>query len=49
MILKKNVITFSLYEIEQKKIKAPKTVEPDGEPFEVQSIVDLLNDSRKNC
>lgn len=30
-----------------KKIKAPKIVEPDKEPFEVQSIIDLLNDSRK--
>ena len=30
-----------------KKIKAPKIVEPDVEPFEVQSIIDLLNDSRK--
>ncbi|MEW9673476.1 DinB family protein [Ammoniphilus sp. 3BR4] len=30
-----------------KKIKAPNIVEPDVEPFEVQSIIDLLNDSRK--
>ncbi len=30
-----------------KKFKAPEIVEPSGEPFEVQSIVDLLNDSRK--
>ncbi|WP_338452710.1 DinB family protein [Niallia oryzisoli] len=30
-----------------KKIKAPQIVEPDAEPFEVQSIIDLLNDSRK--
>ena len=30
-----------------KKIKAPKIVEPDVEPFEVQTIIDLLNDSRK--
>jgi len=30
-----------------KKFKAPKIVEPDVEPFEVQSIIDLLNDSRK--
>ncbi|MBS4192740.1 DinB family protein [Bacillus sp. FJAT-49705] len=30
-----------------KKIKAPKIVEPDVEPFEVQQIIDLLNDSRK--
>ncbi|WP_040205753.1 DinB family protein [Neobacillus jeddahensis] len=30
-----------------KKIKAPEIVEPDVEPFEVQSIIDLLNDSRK--
>lgn len=31
----------------KKKIKAPKIVEPDVEPFEVQQIIDLLNDSRK--
>ncbi len=30
-----------------KKFKAPVIVEPDVEPFEVQSIIDLLNDSRK--
>jgi hypothetical protein len=30
-----------------KKIKAPQMVEPGVEPFEVQQIVDLLNDSRK--
>jgi len=30
-----------------KKIKAPKIVEPDVEPFEVQQIIDLLNASRK--
>ncbi|MFJ5717872.1 DinB family protein [Neobacillus sp. NPDC093127] len=30
-----------------KKIKAPKMVEPGVEPFEVQQIIDLLNDSRK--
>ena len=30
-----------------KKIKAPKIVEPDVDPFEVQKIIDLLNDSRK--
>lgn len=30
-----------------KKIKAPKIVEPDVKPFEVQQIIDLLNDSRK--
>lgn len=30
-----------------KKFKAPEFVEPDVEPFEVQSIIDLLNDSRK--
>lgn len=30
-----------------KKIKAPKIVEPDAEPFKVQSIIDLLNDLRK--
>ncbi|CAM3973216.1 DinB family protein [Mesobacillus zeae] len=29
-----------------KKIKAPKIVEPDVGPFEVQQIIDLLNDSR---
>lgn len=29
-----------------KKIKAPKIVEPDTEPFEVQSILDSLNESR---
>ncbi len=29
-----------------KKFKAPKIVEPDAKPFEVQSIIDLLNDSR---
>lgn len=31
----------------KKKIKAPKIVEPDVKPFEVQQIIDLLNDSRK--
>ncbi|MDF2066776.1 DinB family protein [Bacillus sp. Cr_A10] len=30
-----------------KKFKAPEIVDPDVEPFEVQSILDLLNDSRK--
>lgn len=30
-----------------KSIKAPKIVEPDAEPFSVQQIIDLLNDSRK--
>ena len=30
-----------------KKIKAPKIVEPDVEPFKVQQIIDLLSDSRK--
>ncbi|WP_342433288.1 DinB family protein [Neobacillus sp. FSL H8-0543] len=30
-----------------KKFKAPEIVEPDVEPFEVQPIIDLLNDSRK--
>ncbi|QFF99891.1 DinB family protein [Psychrobacillus glaciei] len=30
-----------------KKLQAPKIVEPDVEPFEVQQIIDLLNDSRK--
>ncbi|MBS4201932.1 DinB family protein [Bacillus sp. FJAT-49732] len=30
-----------------KKIKAPKIVEPDIKPFEVQQIINLLNDSRK--
>jgi len=29
------------------KIKAPKIVEPDVKPFEVQQIIDLLNESRK--
>ncbi|WP_391116789.1 DinB family protein [Psychrobacillus sp. L3] len=29
-----------------KKYKAPKIVEPDVGPFEVQQIIDLLNDSR---
>ncbi|MEH7379062.1 DinB family protein [Bacillus sp. JJ1533] len=28
------------------RIKAPKIVEPDIEPFEVQSILDMLNESR---
>ncbi|WP_043932026.1 DinB family protein [Bacillus sp. EB01] len=30
-----------------KKFKAPEIVEPDVEPFEVRSIIDLLNDSRE--
>ncbi|MGE6256593.1 DinB family protein [Heyndrickxia sporothermodurans] len=30
-----------------KKIKAPKIVEPEVGPFEVQRIIDLLNGSRK--
>ncbi len=30
-----------------KKFKAPEIVEPSEEPFEVQSIIDLLNDSRE--
>ncbi|KQL36043.1 DinB family protein [Psychrobacillus sp. FJAT-21963] len=30
-----------------KKFNAPEIVDPDVEPFEVQSILDLLNDSRK--
>lgn len=30
-----------------KKFNAPEIVEPDVEPFEVQSIIDLLKDSRK--
>lgn len=30
-----------------KKIKAPKIVEPNVEPFEVQRMIDLLSDSRK--
>ena len=30
-----------------KKFKAPEIVEPDVEPIEVQSIIDLFNDSRK--
>lgn len=29
------------------KLKAPKIVEPDIEPFEVQQIINLLNDSRE--
>src|SRR4051812_13369194 len=29
-----------------KKFKAPEIVEPDVEPFEVQSIIELLSDSR---
>ena len=29
-----------------KKFKAPKIVEPDVEPFEVQQMIDLLNESR---
>jgi uncharacterized damage-inducible protein DinB len=29
-----------------KKIKAPKVVEPDEQPFAVQQMIDLLNDSR---
>lgn len=31
-----------------KKRKAPPIVEPDRGPFEVQLIIDLLNDSREN-
>jgi uncharacterized damage-inducible protein DinB len=31
-----------------KKLKAPKIVEPDAEPFEVQQIINMLNDSRTN-
>lgn len=30
----------------KKKVKAPKVVEPNAEPFEVQQIIDLLSDSR---
>ncbi|WHT48154.1 DinB family protein [Sporosarcina thermotolerans] len=30
-----------------RKIKAPQIVEPGIEPFEVQEIIDLLNESRK--
>lgn len=30
-----------------KKIRAPKIVEPDETPFEVQQIMDLLNNSRE--
>jgi hypothetical protein len=30
----------------EKKIQAPKIVEPDEQPFAVQQIIDLLNDSR---
>ena len=29
-----------------KKFKAPKVVEPGAEPFEVQQMIDLLNESR---
>ncbi len=29
-----------------KKFKAPKIVEPDVDPFEVQQMIDLLNESR---
>lgn len=31
-----------------KKIQAPKIVEPNEEPFEVQQMIDMLSDSRKN-
>lgn len=30
-----------------KKIKAPKIIEPDVKPFQVQQILDLLHDSRE--
>ncbi|GIN90176.1 PadR family transcriptional regulator [Siminovitchia terrae] len=30
-----------------KKLKAPKIVEPDVKPFEIQQIIDLLSESRK--
>jgi uncharacterized damage-inducible protein DinB len=30
-----------------KKIQAPKIVEPDEQPFDVQQMIDLLNDSRE--
>ncbi|WP_277586945.1 DinB family protein [Psychrobacillus antarcticus] len=30
------------------KFKAPEIVEPDVEPFEFESIIDLLNNSREN-
>jgi len=30
-----------------KKFKAPTILEPELEPFEVQTIIDMLNDSRK--
>ena len=30
-----------------KKIQAPKIVEPDEQPFEIQQVIDLLNDSRQ--
>jgi len=42
---RKNVHTILLNRT--KKIKAPKIVEPDVKPFEVQQIIDLLNESRK--
>ena len=38
---------FTLLLDRTKKFKAPKIVEPDVEPFEVQQIIDLLNESRK--
>ena len=31
---------------ERRKLEAPKIVEPTGEPFEVQQMIDLLNESR---
>ena len=30
-----------------KRIQAPKIVEPDEQPFDVQQMIDLLNDSRE--
>jgi hypothetical protein len=30
-----------------RKIQVPKIVEPSEEPFEIQQIIDMLNDSRK--
>jgi len=31
-----------------KKLKAPKIVEPDAKPSEIQQIINMLNDSRTN-
>ncbi len=42
---RKNVDTILLNRT--KKLKAPKIVEPDIKPFEIQQMIDLLNESRK--